>query len=120
MEQLLKEELNLVRQKELEKEKSWSLSEIQSKKDETSSSLGKEIQSITGEHYLKAEDKSDITALQENDTTTAHSKVCRCLPNTLNTPSKFLPHFCTQDCCEMPLVLIQKPKKYMNNIIDLH
>jgi len=37
--------------------------------------LGSEIQALTGEqHYMKTDDK-DITALQENDTTVAHSKV---------------------------------------------
>jgi len=35
--------------------------------------LGSEISSITGQHYLKADDK-DITSFQENDTSTAHSK----------------------------------------------
>jgi len=37
------------------------------------SKLGNDISSITGEHYMKADDK-DITSFQENDTSTAHTK----------------------------------------------
>ena len=34
--------------------------------------VANKIQDIT-EHYLKAEEKSDMTALQENETTTSHA-----------------------------------------------
>lgn len=76
MDQLLKEELELVHKKEIEKENSWNLvdhTKVDKKDNLVTTNLGKEIQSVTGEHYLKAEDKSDITALQENDTTIAHA-----------------------------------------------
>lgn len=97
MDALLKEELEIVHKKEIEKERAWTASNgpvVAHKKgnvlhEKLTSSLGKEIQAITGEHYLKAEDKSDITALQENDTSIAHAKLHqhrRDLRHTLISP----------------------------------
>ena len=68
--------------KELEEaekmEKETAIANANSKKDniveKQDDKLGSEISSITGQHYLKADEK-DITSFQENDTSTAHSKV---------------------------------------------
>ena len=81
MEAINAEEIGRIKKLEEKLSKDWTMKEIAEmdlektkKKDQIekeSASLHKEIQSITGEHYLKTDDK-DITALQENDTSIAH------------------------------------------------
>lgn len=82
MEEINAEIIARIKSTEEKLAKKWTMKEMAeadftgntNKKNEIekeNASLHKEIQSITGEHYMKADDK-DITALQENDTSIVH------------------------------------------------
>lgn len=72
MDALLHKEVTMVRDKQKQNDES-AKKETVNKKTPTGN-VGEKIQDIT-EHYLKAEEKSDMTALQENETSVTHTKV---------------------------------------------
>ncbi|XP_065668236.1 uncharacterized protein LOC100212358 isoform X2 [Hydra vulgaris] len=83
MDALLQKESSIIRSKQI---KQASLS----KKEEISTEVNEKIQTVT-EHYLKSQEKSDITALQENETVSHISKMSipgksRDLRHTLISP----------------------------------
>ena len=62
MDALLQKETSMIKEKQ----------NNDKKESVTKPNVANKIQDIT-EHYLKAEEKSDMTALQENETTTSHT-----------------------------------------------
>lgn len=86
MDALLHKEVTMVRDKQKQNDES-AKKETVNKKTPTGN-VGEKIQDIT-EHYLKAEEKSDMTALQENETSVTHTKAKnhrRDLRHTLISP----------------------------------
>ena len=67
MDALLQKESSIIRSKQ-NKQMSYS------KKEEIPPAVNEKIQAVT-EHYLKSQEKTDITALQENETVSHISKV---------------------------------------------
>jgi len=69
MDALLQKETAMIKDKQNKENKKDSVSPNSAV---TKPNVGQKIQDITSEHYLKAEEKSDMTALQENETSTMH------------------------------------------------